>query len=184
LNCAYHAGRETVGVCVSCGRAICAECKVMLGETLYCNPCADKMFSAGIQVGAEENRSGSGGAAAVSAGLPRWNWGAFLLGWIWALGNRVWIGLIGIAFWAVAFVPSENNATYLTGVVLQVVWSFALGLEGNKWAWRNKRWDSLEHFKRTQRAWAWWGLWVSIALFVIGIILGLAENSGVFSPVA
>jgi hypothetical protein len=42
------------------------------------------------------------------------------------------------------------------------------GAKGSRWAWRNGRWDSLEHFKRVQRLWAIWGvvIWISsIALF-------------------
>ena len=45
MNCYYHPNREVVGVCVNCGRFICAECKVELGDKIYCNPCADKLFT-------------------------------------------------------------------------------------------------------------------------------------------
>ena len=34
---------------------------------------------------------------------------------------------------------------------------FVLGAKGSAWAWRNGRWDSVEHFKRVQRKWAIWG---------------------------
>jgi hypothetical protein len=45
---------------------------------------------------------------------------------------------------------------------------FVLGAKGSRWAWRNGRWDSVEHFKRVQRLWAIWGvvIWLgTIALF-------------------
>ena len=32
-----------------------------------------------------------------------------------------------------------------------------LGAKGSRWAWRNGRWESVEHFKRVQRLWAIWG---------------------------
>jgi saccharopine dehydrogenase-like NADP-dependent oxidoreductase len=32
-----------------------------------------------------------------------------------------------------------------------------LGIKGSAWAWQNKRWESVEAFKRTQRKWAMWG---------------------------
>lgn len=35
---------------------------------------------------------------------------------------------------------------------------FVLGAKGSRWAWRNGRWDSVEHFKRVQRLWAIWGV--------------------------
>jgi hypothetical protein len=55
---------------------------------------------------------------------------------------------------------------------------FVLGAKGNEWAWQSKRWDSVEHFKRTQRTWAWWGLGVQgfavvvyVVILVVAIIL-------------
>jgi hypothetical protein len=48
-----------------------------------------------------------------------------------------------------------------------------LGARGNAWAWRNGRWDSIEHFKRVQRKWAIWGavLWL-VAIAMIGGTIG------------
>jgi Cytochrome oxidase complex assembly protein 1 len=87
---------------------------------------------------------------AVPAEIDRWNWGAFLLNWIWGIGNNTFIALL-------VFVP-------LFGLIMP----FVLGAKGSGWAWRNGRWDSIEHFKRVQRRWAIWGfvlLLGSIALF-------------------
>ena len=68
--------------------------------------------------------------------IDRWNWGAFFLSWIWGIGNATPIALLTL-------VP-------LVGFVML----FVLGARGSRWAWRNKRWDSVEHFKRVQRKWA------------------------------
>ena len=46
---------------------------------------------------------------------------------------------------------------------------FVLGAKGNEWAWQNKRWQSVEHFKKVQKLWAVWGF----ILFVLGILLAL-----------
>jgi len=35
-------------------------------------------------------------AAAISDGAKGWSWGAFLLNWIWAIGNKTWIGLLAL----------------------------------------------------------------------------------------
>ncbi len=86
----------------------------------------------------------------VPAEIDRWNWGAFLLNWIWGVGNNTFIALLAI-------VP-------FFGVIMM----FVLGARGSGWAWRNGRWDSIDHFKRVQRAWAIWGVvvWLgSITLF-------------------
>jgi hypothetical protein len=90
----------------------------------------------------------------VPAEIDRWNWGAFLLNWIWGIGNNTYIALL-------TFIP-------LFGFIML----FVLGAKGSAWAWRNGRWDSIEHFKRVQRLWAIWGaiIWIGFtALFGAGI---------------
>jgi hypothetical protein len=87
---------------------------------------------------------------AIPPEIDRWNWGAFLLNWVWGVGNNTFIALL-------TFVP-------FVGLVMP----FVLGAKGSRWAWRNGRWDSIEHFKRVQRLWAIWGvvIWLgAIALF-------------------
>ena len=75
-NCAYHPDREAVGACISCGRLICAECKTVLGEKIYCNPCADKMFASRAETGVlgAENTSGQGSLAVITHEIRGWNW--------------------------------------------------------------------------------------------------------------
>ena len=41
-----------------------------------------------------ENNSGMGRDIVLPPGVKGWSWGAFLLNWIWAIGNRTWIGLL------------------------------------------------------------------------------------------
>lgn len=91
----------------------------------------------------------------VPAEIDRWNWGAFLLNWIWGIGNNTFIALL-------CFVP-------LVGLVMP----FVLGARGSAWAWRNGRWESVEHFKRVQRKWAIWGvvLWLA-AIAAFGGLFG------------
>ena len=72
--------------------------------------------------------------------LKRWNWGAFLLNWIWAIGNRCYFGLL-------TFVP-------FFGLIVP----FILGAKGNQWAWKAGRWNSLADFQRAQRRWVRWAL--------------------------
>ncbi len=89
----------------------------------------------------------------VPAEIDRWNWGAFLLNWIWGIGNNTFIALL-------ALVP-------FVGFIML----FVLGAKGSAWAWRNGRWDSIAHFKRVQRLWAIWGavIWIGCILFFGGI---------------
>jgi hypothetical protein len=80
----------------------------------------------------------------VPAEIDRWNWGAFLLNWIWGVGNNTYIALL-------VLVP-------FVGLIM----IFVLGAKGSRWAWRNGRWDSVEHFQRVQRAWAIWAVVIYI----------------------
>jgi serine/threonine protein kinase len=97
------------------------------------------------------NNSGQGGLFDSSVPVPEeingWNWGAFLLAPFWLLPNRVWIGL-------------------LTWVPVVGFWvAIALGVKGNEWAWKSRRWQSIDQFKTHQRRWA-----------IAGIVLGISVN--------
>ena len=97
------------------------------------------------------NNSGQGGLFNSSVPVPEeikgWNWGAFLLAPFWLLSNRVWIGL-------------------LTWVPVVGFWvAIALGVKGNEWAWKSRRWQSIDSFKTHQKRWA-----------IAGIVLGISVN--------
>lgn len=96
-----------------------------------------------------ENTSGQGKSASAPVEIKGWNWGAFFLPLIWGIGNKVWIGLLAIIpiFWPIMMI--------------------VLGAKGNKWAWKNKKWESVEHFKKTQKIWAIVGL----IIFIIPILI-------------
>jgi len=78
--------------------------------------------------------------------IQGWNWGAFFLPHIWAITNQVWIGLF-------AFVP-----------IIGTVMGFVLAAKGNEWAWKSRRWHSIEQFKDHQRAWTKAGLFIGIPM--------------------
>jgi hypothetical protein len=89
--------------------------------------------------------------------IDRWNWGAFLLNWIWGIGNNTFIALLSV-------IP-------LFGFVMM----FVLGAKGSRWAWRNGRWDSVEQFRRVQRRWAIAGavVWIAAIVLFVGIFAGV-----------
>ena len=103
-----------------------------------------------------ENTSGRGSDSHIPAGVKGWAWGPFLLNWIWALGNRTWIGLLCLIPY-IGFIP----AIYL-------------GFKGRELAWRNKRWDSLEDFNRVQRLWTIWSLILTVGVAGLGILAAIA----------
>lgn len=106
-----------------------------------------------------ENTSGQGKLAIVPAEIKGWSWGAFLMNWIWGLGNGTYIALL-------MFVPFVN-----------LVMFFVLGAKGNEWAWRNKKWDSVEHFQAVQKKWAIAGLIILVAGVLLGAVSGMMAPS-------
>ncbi|MEH1904023.1 MAG: serine/threonine-protein kinase [Nostoc sp.] len=78
-----------------------------------------------------------------------WNWGAFLIPWLWMWTNQVWYGLF-------CFVP-------------QIGWVMAisLGAKGNEWAWKSRRWRSIEQFKAHQRGWAIAGILIGAPISIM-----------------
>jgi hypothetical protein len=107
-----------------------------------------------------ENTSGQGSSATVPAEIDRWNWGAFLLNWVWGVGNNTFIALL-------MFIPLVN-----------LVMPFVLGVKGSSWAWRNRKWDSIEEFRRVQRNWTKWALIIYAAgvLLLIGIFFAVTAS--------
>lgn len=95
------------------------------------------------------NTSGQGRLHALPEGVAGWSWGAFLLSWIWAIGNRTWWGLFGL-------IPG-------VGLVVRIL----LGMNGRRWAWQNRRWDSVTHFNRVQRRWSVAGGLLALVLAAI-----------------
>jgi hypothetical protein len=91
-------------------------------------------------------------------GVAGWSWGAFLLNWIWAIGNRTWIGLF-------ALIP-------YVGFIMAII----LGIKGREWAWKNGKWDSVEHFNRVQRTWSQWAVWLTVIAVVLVLMVLAAEG--------
>ncbi len=128
-----------------------------------CEPALEKRFTAArqalsalesgmvLQSSAIVNNSGQGGLFDLSLTVPEeirgWNWGAFFLTPFWLVSNRVWIGLF-------ALVP-------IVGFWMAI----AMGIKGNEWAWKSRRWKSIEQFKTHQKRWA-----------IAGIISGISVN--------
>ncbi len=103
----------------------------------------------------EENTSGQGKNSVIPDGVKGWSWGAFMFNWIWAIGNKTWIGLL-------CMLP-----------YIGFIFAFVLGFKGREWAWKNKKWESVEHFQRVQRKWSLWSL-VIFGITLLGIIAAIA----------
>ncbi len=113
------------------------------------------------------NNSGEGANAQVPEAIAKqFNWGVFLLNWIWGLGNNTYITFVIFAVSLLSFIP-------LIGWLAPLGCSIWFGLKGNEWAWQNKKWDSIEHFENVQKTWAKAGVVLLIVGAVLGFILGI-----------
>ncbi len=108
-----------------------------------------------LTIQSEENNSGQGKGIIPPEGVKGWSWGAFLLNWIWSIGNRTWIGLF-------ALFP------YI-GFIMTII----LGIKGREWAWRNKRWESVDHFQAVQKKWSFWGVMILLISAILGILAAI-----------
>jgi serine/threonine protein kinase len=102
------------------------------------------------------NNSGHGNILDSAVPVPHeikgWNWGAFLMPWFWPFTNQVWIGLF-------SYVPN-----------CQLIMALALGAKGNEWAWKSRKWRSIEQFKAHQRRWVVAGMCFWGSLSALGIV--------------
>ncbi|WP_016949961.1 serine/threonine-protein kinase [Anabaena sp. PCC 7108] len=99
------------------------------------------------------NNSGCGtfnSSVKVPEEILGWNWGAFLMPWLWIWPNYVWL------YGLVCFIP-------------QIGWvmTIALGAKGNEWAWKSRHWRSIQHFKDHQRGWAIAGMMIGVPLSIL-----------------
>lgn len=146
-----HCGAQVApnaSFCPACGNRI---------DAAAAGPVSLDKPAAPVPPAGEDPPAGSppGNQDRIPDGVKGWSWGAFLLNWVWAIGNRSWIGLL-------ALVP------YLGWIVV-----FWLGFKGREMAWKNRRWDSLEHFNRVQRKWSQWGIGITAAAFVLAVLAAL-----------
>ena len=104
--------------------------------------------------------------------LSKFNWGALGFGWWWALWNaddkRKWIG-VG------CFVLS-----LVSGGIPSLIFAIYVGITGNRLAATSRRFETVDQFRATQRAWA---LWAAILLAVSIVFGALAMVLGIFAAI-
>lgn len=79
----------------------------------------------------------------------QWNWGAFWLNWIWGIANKSFSTFF-------ALIPFFG-----------FIWMFVCGANGNEWAWKNKKWSSVEEFQKVQKMWAIVANILAILAFIV-----------------
>ncbi len=92
-------------------------------------------------------------AAQIEIETSRFNWGAFLLYQFWGFANGTWWAFLIYIFFGWAPIPN-----------------ILFGIMGSKWAWQNKQWHDLEHFKEVQDSWKKWGIGIFLAQLFLSAI--------------
>jgi hypothetical protein len=127
------------------------------------------------------NNSGIGSKSVLPIELKGFNWGAFLLPKIWTVihgtwqGYAVWSWFVISSLFCIFFMlyslsnigvnitdPHQSAVSITEVFAVPFVWlicwiivAFLCGYFGNIWAWQNRKWSGIEHFKRGQSAWSW-----------------------------
>ena len=145
-------------VCPVCGETI-------LASTAICEHCGEKFNN-------KETHSKLSDTKNFPDELKKFNWGAFLVTWIWGLGNNVRISLWSL-LGLLAFIPAISIFIAIPIFAFQI-W---LGINGNKLAWGNNQWDSVEQFNTVQKKWAMWSAIITVGLpFIISFSIAFTQG--------
>ncbi|MDR1953764.1 MAG: hypothetical protein LBQ21_04725 [Clostridiales Family XIII bacterium] len=108
----------------------------------------------------------------IPAEVRKWNWGAFMFGWIWGIGNHAYLTLLGLAAYVIVFIPTLLNLFLLSipFSLFSIVWAFICGGMGNRWAWKSGEFKDVETFLAVQKTWNKAGL-VAFILSIVVVIL-------------
>ena len=115
--------------------------------------------------GEEEQKVNGDSMSDINAELEHFNWGAFFLGWIWAIFNGAWrdiwpVFLIQVLF----FIVGQFFLGFVFGILFLLL-EIYIGKKGNEWAYYGtKKWKNLEHFRKVQRNWVGASIAASIIL--------------------
>lgn len=111
------------------------------------------MVNNDLESGPTDNDSGRGSVSRLPDELKGLNWGACLLAFIWGVPMRVPLAW----FTLVPFV----------GELMRIVLLF----KGNEWAWQGRKWDSPDHFRKTQARWNQLSIILMVVMFVISLFM-------------
>ncbi|HEY3298568.1 MAG TPA: hypothetical protein VGK34_07930 [Armatimonadota bacterium] len=91
-------------------------------------------------------------AVAMPAAAPEgMNWGGFLLPFFWSIAHKAWIWMV-------------------VGLIASPIASIALLITGNKVAWNNRKFASVDEFRKVQKAWTMWGV-IILVVSVVGTVV-------------
>lgn len=111
-------------------------------------------------------------------GIKGWNWGAFFFNSLWGLFNGVYWPIVVNIIVAIPMLCFVNEVFIAMGQFVNLIVCIILGIKGNELSWNsNKKWKSVEEFKRVQKKWSKAVLWWLIIAVLLIIVLYLIVES-------
>lgn len=102
--------------------------------------------------------------------LKDFNWGAFLLTFIWGIKYKAWITFLAIPLIIIQLPLGLNWIMY-------IAFQFYCGIKGNEWAYKTQWWKKPTEFNKEQTKWAIAAVTVNILVpFVILSLFGTFIN--------
>lgn len=92
--------------------------------------------------------------------LNEFNWGAFLLTFIWGFKHKAWITLLGLPL---IWFQLPLGLNWILYTILQ----FYCGFKGNMWAYQVDWWMTPKDFRKTQAIWAICAITLNILIPII-----------------
>lgn len=124
--------------------------------------------------GEELNTSGTNGPLPPEIARLKWNWGAFLLAFLWSVNHKIKWG------WAILVLSLLGRAPGGIGIIFSVAVlaiSVYLGLKGHTLGWQNRRFEGgVAQYLEVQRKWTTWGVAVLVLSIVVGALGGLGAG--------
>lgn len=104
--------------------------------------------------------------------LKEFNWGAFLLTFIWGIKHKAWITLLAIPL---IWFQMPLGINWLLYTILQ----FYCGFKGNMWAYQVDWWMSHKDFRMYQMRWAAAAILLNIFIpvFLLGVAIQFVKKS-------
>lgn len=137
----------------------CQKCGAQMpDDASYCSNCGTNPLGSGQSA----SEQGIVNNDLVPDEIKGFNFGALMLNWIWAFSHRLW--LYGFL---ILLIPVVN-------LILAVVLAF----KGNELAWKARKFNSIEEFKNTQRA------WMIAGIVVCALIPFIVAAMGIFAAIA
>lgn len=116
---------------------------------------------------AGENTSGMRGAVPPQIAALRWNWGAFLLSFLWTVNHKMAWGWGILVLSLLSAIPLVGGIFSLANLGIAIY----LGAKGHQLGWQNRRFEGgLTQYFAVQNVWLKWGVVIGILSFALGIL--------------